>query len=95
MRFDWDDSKAEANRRKHGVGFDEAAEALMDPARVVTFDVQHSADEDRWEVIGLSGKLRLLTVIHTEWDDDGEEVVRIITARRANKDEVKRYDQQR
>ena len=92
MTYEWDAAKADANRRKHGVMFEEAVEALADPRRVVRFDADHSDYEDRWIAIGTSGKLRLLSVCHTETDEQGRATItRIISARKASKAEIQDY----
>jgi uncharacterized DUF497 family protein len=86
-QFEWDPDKAEANRRKHGVTFDEAATVFDDPNAQPEYDERHSADEDRWLVIGLSSGLRLLTVAYTKRN----ETIRLISAHRATKAETRRY----
>ena len=85
--FEWDPGKASANRRKHGVSFDEAATVFDDPNAKEEYDGQHADVEDRWIVIGLSNRLRLLVVSYTKRD----EAIRIISARRATKAEARRY----
>jgi uncharacterized DUF497 family protein len=88
FKFDWDDSKAASNERKHGVTFEEAATVLSDPRRLQYFDTAHSFDEDRENVIGFSYRMRLLMVVIYERED---EIVRIISARRATREEGLRY----
>ena len=85
--FEWDDGKAASNRRKHGVSFEEAATVFGDPRAVVRFDEDHSGAEDRWKVIGLSAKGRLLSVIYTRRGRN----VRIISARKADGRESQTY----
>ena len=88
LQFEWDEEKAALNRRKHRVSFDEAATVWNDPNRIVEPDLVHSTDqEQREQVLGLSEKLRLLVVIFTERN----EAIRIISARRANQAETRRY----
>ncbi len=87
LQFEWDAAKAEANLRKHGVSFEEAATVFADPKLLRVFDLEHSADEDREIVIGFSEKLRLLMVVSTE----RYEAIRIISARAANTREAERY----
>ena len=88
--FEWDDDKAASNLRKHGVGFDEASTALLDPLALTVFDDTHSVTEDRWLTIGLSMASRLLLVVSTERDQQA----RIISARKANASERQIYEQQ-
>ncbi len=87
-RFAWDVPKANNNRRKHHVTFDEAETVWDDPNTHVDYDLKHSIVEDRWRMIGLSNRLRLLSVIYTKAD---EETIRIISARRADQAEALRY----
>ena len=86
-QFEWDRDKADANRRKHGVTFEEASTVFDDPNAWVEYDQSHSQDEDRWLVIGLSSRLRLLTVCYTKRN----EKIRLISAHRATKAETHRY----
>jgi hypothetical protein len=79
-QFEWDEEKAALNVVKHGVRFEEAREAFHDPCRVEVFDDEHSEDEVRYQLIGLSGQ-RLLFVVFTERGDRR----RIIHARQASK----------
>ena len=80
-RFEWDEDKAIINAAKHGVSFEEAGEAFADPQRVEIFDDDHSLNEDRYQIVGLS-KRRLLFVVFTERDNR----IRLIHARKASKD---------
>ena len=88
MDFEWDDSKAESNERKHGVSFTEAMTVLADPLSLTGYDPDHSDDEDRFITMGLSAAGRLLLVSHT---DRGEKV-RIISARKASWPERRDYE---
>lgn len=72
--FEWDERKAQRNLKKHGVSFEEAATVLGDPLSLTVPDPLHSAEEDRFVIIGLSDRNRLLVVVHT----DREGVIRII-----------------
>lgn len=94
MRYDWDADKARRNLAKHGVSFEEAVTVFDDENRIEDYDVEHSAVEDRWAVVGLAATLRVLVVVYVERGKDGE-IVRVITARKATSDEVKRYERQR
>ena len=89
VRFEWDDEKAVANLRKHGVSFGEATEVFYDPNALEAYDVEHSGFDLRFFIIGFSSR-RLLYVVYAE---RAAEVVRIISARRANKLEREDYEQ--
>lgn len=89
IRFVWDGRKAEANRRKHGVAFPEGVTVFSDPNARLIADRDHSRDEDRFVILGLSSLLRLLVVCHCYREDDLE--IRIISARRATKAEEREY----
>ncbi len=86
-RFEWNDEKARKNLEKHEVSFDEASTIFDDPMFITLLDSEHSQDEDRFITIGLSSKNRLLLVAHTERKDK----IRIISARKAAKNEEKFY----
>ena len=88
--FEWDPRKAQDNREKHSVAFDEAATVFRDSKALSIFDPDHSETEDRW--ISVSEKGRLLTVIHTFREDSEDAVtIRIISTRKATKQETKEY----
>ncbi|MFI5378059.1 MAG: BrnT family toxin [Tepidisphaerales bacterium] len=89
IRFTWDPDKDATNRRKHGVSFDEARSVFLDENAKLIDDPDHSFDEDRFVLLGLSRRLRLLVVCHTYRQEDEE--VRIISARKANKHEAAQY----
>ena len=90
LRFEWDPAKDEANRRKHKVSFQEAESAFSDEHARLLDDPDHSEDEERFILLGLSSRFRVLVVVHTYRGD--EEVIRIISARRATKPERDYYD---
>jgi uncharacterized DUF497 family protein len=80
--FAWDDIKDRLNQRKHGVSFETAARVFDDPAGVSY--IERVVDgQERWHTIGLAGGVALLLVVHTVEEDDGEEEIRIISARKA------------
>lgn len=81
MRFEWDPDKAATNLKRHRVSFEEAVEAFFDPTAVDDFDPEHSLEETRFNLIGLSSR-RLLFVVYTQPEDD---VIRIVSARKAEK----------
>lgn len=89
MRFEWDTTKAAANAAKHGVTFAEARTVFFDEQARLISDPDHSADEDRFVLLGLSANLRLLMVCHCYRGAD--EVIRIISARRASNREANFY----
>jgi uncharacterized DUF497 family protein len=90
MRFDWNPAKARSNLAKHGVSFEEASTVFFDPDALTADDERHSIAEQRWITIGLSARMRVLYVVTTERDD---EVIWIISARRATRREVNGYEQ--
>jgi len=89
IRFKWSRDKAEKNSAKHGVEFDEAVTVFYDDEARLINDPDHSREEERFVIIGLSVKLRLLIVCHCY--RDGDTVIRIISARKANKSEAHFY----
>jgi len=88
-RFSWDFEKNLSNIEKHGVSFKEAATVFLDPNATLLDDIDHADDEDRFNVIGLSESLRLLTVCHCYLD--GDAAIRIISARRATRSETRLF----
>nr|EDZ37998.1 MAG: Hypothetical protein CGL2_11216024 [Leptospirillum sp. Group II '5-way CG'] len=91
-RFEWDPAKAESNLKKHRVSFETAVRAFADPFAVVEQDRIENG-EHRWQTLGIVEGTLLLLVAHTVRDDeDGTEVIRIISARRAEPKERKRYE---
>jgi len=89
LQFEWDDAKAKANLKKHGVAFDEALSVFADPLARIFDDPDHSEDETRELIVGFSTKPRLLVVGFTERSGR----VRLIHARRATKAERKRHEE--
>ena len=87
LKFDWDPKKAAANVRKHHVSFEEAASAFGDPLSLTIPDPEHS--EERWVLLGMSERKRLVVVAHTERAD----VVRLISARPATPAEIRDYEE--
>lgn len=90
ISFVWDEIKAEANLKKHKIAFEEAKTVFSDPNARMIFDPDHSIEEDRFVLLGLSSTLRILVVCHCYLEDDM--VIRIISARKANKYEQKQYE---
>lgn len=89
LRFDWDPRKADANLAKHGVPFAEAKTAFSDELGFVLEDPAHSADEERFILLGLSANLRLLVVVHCLRERG--QVIRLISARPASRRERTQY----
>ncbi|HMV48029.1 MAG TPA: BrnT family toxin [Blastocatellia bacterium] len=89
MRFEWAPEKAITNQDKHGVDFEEAKEAFCDPYAAIIPDEAHSWDEERMKIIGASSS-RLLLVVYVEKVEDS---FRIISAREANKNEKRIYQE--
>jgi uncharacterized DUF497 family protein len=92
QQFEWDPKKALSNLRKHGIGF-EAATVVFDDPYLLPEEDRDIDGEDRIQAIGVSGKqMLLLTIAHTvRYEDDKETVIRIISARKATKQERRRY----
>jgi uncharacterized DUF497 family protein len=90
IRFDWDESKNRANRKKHGIWFEEAISAFEDPHAKAFSDTEHSEDEERVVLLGITAASRLLVIVHCYRDEDS--VVRIISARRATSKETVFYE---
>ncbi len=91
MRFEWDDNKNKINVEKHGITFEEASTAFYDDEALLRDDPDHSEDEDRFILLGMSEVANLLIVCHCYREDD--EVIRIISARKATKGEAKYYNE--
>jgi uncharacterized DUF497 family protein len=89
IRFEWDPKKAELNRRKHSVSFEDAQSVFADENALLIDDPDHSEEEDRFVLLGLSQSLRLLVVVHC-YRAEGK-VVRIISARKADSQERSIY----
>jgi len=89
ISFEWDERKNRENKRKHRVSFEEAQTVFLDEKAIRYFDPDHSADENRFLMLGMSFTLRVLVVCHCCRADDS--VIRIISARKANKQEQADY----
>ena len=88
-RFEWDQRKENANIKKHDISFDEARTAFYDENAIQYFDPDHSIDEDRFILLGMSFKLKILVVCHFFRESDA--VIRVISARKADGDEENEY----
>jgi uncharacterized DUF497 family protein len=89
ISFDWSPAKARANLKKHGVSFEEAQSVFYDEYARQFFDEAHSGQEERFIMLGMSNRLRVLVVCHCERDGD---VIRIISARKATVNERTFYE---
>ncbi len=91
--FDWDPKKARANPKKHRVSFRQATSIFRDPLALTIFDEEHSVNEDRWVSVGRAESGQTLVVVHTsEWTTPTEIKVRLISARKADRDELRDYE---
>ena len=89
LKFEWDENKNEANKKKHGISFNEARSVFYDSDALLIADPEHSQDEDRFVIMGYSFRANLLVVCHCYRSSDT--VIRIISARKATKNETKQY----
>lgn len=89
IQFEWDAAKASVNHKKHGISFDEAKTVFYDENAVIIHDPEHSDDEERFVLLGISSVSRVLVVIHCYRKKD--KIIRIISARKATKKETVQY----
>jgi len=89
LKFEWDQIKATSNIKKHGISFEEARTVFDDDFARLIPDPDHSEEEERFLLLGMSYTLKILTVVHCYKDDDG--VIRIISARSSTKNEERQY----
>lgn len=89
IKFEWDRAKASANLKKHGIAFEEAQSVFYDDYAIQFFDNEHSDNEERFLLLGMSSNAKLLLVCHCERDSG--DVLRIISARKATKRESAHY----
>jgi uncharacterized DUF497 family protein len=89
IKFSWDSKKAQKNLLKHKISFEEAKTVFADENARLIDDPDHSEDEDRFILIGLSSSLKILTVVH--YYRDNENTIRIISTRKSTKNEEKQY----
>ncbi len=92
-QFEWDFRKARQNVKKHGITFERAASVFFDPKALSIFDNEHSQQEDRWITLGLDRAGTLLVLCHT-YQEETETIskIRIISARKATRSEIKQYE---
>lgn len=93
MRFEWDEAKNLANQRKHGIAFEEAIELFDDPFCMSDPD-RIEDGEQRWQSYGVISGMLLAMVAHTWREANGDEVIRLISARYATRKERRRYEEQ-
>ncbi|MEO7959855.1 MAG: BrnT family toxin [Fibrobacteria bacterium] len=91
MRFGWDPKKDESNLKKHGIAFEMAQLVFADPLALSVPDEGHSEGEERWVTVGQAGSHLIVLVVHTYRDTEEEEVIRLISARKATPKERKQY----
>ena len=93
MKFEWSDEKNELNIKKHHIGFEEAKEVFLDPMHISKLDHRFDYFEERWITLGTTTQEKILVVANMFFDEDGKEIIRIISARRANQIERIFYEQ--
>ncbi|MBO6140588.1 MAG: BrnT family toxin [Ruminococcus sp.] len=91
LHFEWDENKNEINKRKHGISFETAKEVFYDDLAIVFDDPDHSVDEDRFLIIGMTKSSKVCIVSHCYRDNDN--IIRIISAREATKREKNFYEE--
>ena len=89
FKFEWDENKNKTNKKKHKISFEEASSVFYDSDALIITDPDHSEEEERFLILGLSNKINILVVCHC-YRNEG--IIRLISARRATKTETKYYD---
>jgi len=92
LKFEWSEEKNFLNQQKHGVGFAEAREVFEDPFHISKLDFRFDYFEERWITLGATSREKILVVANMFFDEDGEEIIRIIRARKANQKEKDFYE---
>jgi uncharacterized DUF497 family protein len=92
MHFEWDENKNTLNKKNHGVSFEQAQEVFEDPFQISKLDFRFNYLEERWITLGSTKDTTILVVANLFFTDDGEEIIRIISARKANTKEVTVYE---
>ncbi len=92
MKFEWSEQKAKLNQKKHKVSFEEAKEVFDDPLQISKLDHRFNYFEERWITIGSTTRHKILVVANLYFSNKGEEIIRIIRARKANKQERQYYE---
>lgn len=93
LKFSWDPRKARSNENKHGVSFEEAETVFLDDDALLAGDPDHSEDEDRFILLGVSARLRILVVCHCYRESESQ--IRLISARKADRKERSAYQDRR
>lgn len=91
MIFEWDENKAKINNTKHKVTFEEAQTVFYDENALLLADEKHSNEEDRFILMGMSSMMNTLLVCFCERSSNNNEIIRIISSRKANKKEIEQY----
>lgn len=92
--FEWDINKAKLNIKKHKISFERAVEIFLDPFSISIFDDEHGLQEERWITIGKNSDEGLLVLVHTFSQQENDQYnIRMISARRATKKEIKQYEE--
>ena len=92
MKYEWDSNKNDINKKKHGISFEEAKQIFDDPLHIAILDKRFNYFEERWIAIGKTISNQVVVAANLYFDDDGEEVIRIISARRATSHERRQYE---
>jgi len=92
MKFEWDEKKDIQNQKKHGISFEEAKEVFDDPLHISKLDERFNYFEERWITIGSTKIGKIVVVANLFFTDEAEEIIRIISARYANKKERRQYE---
>ena len=89
ITFHWDEQKNKINQQKHGISFKEAESVFFDDYALQFWDEENSQEEERFLLLGISSKMRILIVVHCFREEDS--IIRIISARKATKNESQEY----
>ncbi|MEA3492253.1 MAG: BrnT family toxin [Campylobacterota bacterium] len=92
MKFEWDEKKNIINQEKYAISFEEAQEVFNDPLQISKLDHRFNYFEERWITVGSIKKYQILVVANMFFSDEGEEIIRIISARKANTKEKISYE---
>lgn len=95
MKIEWDPAKNQANKKKHGISFEEASEIFMDPFHLSILEKRFEYGEERWITLGQTKRFVLLVTAHTWINLQGDETVKIISARKATRKERRYYENYR
>lgn len=93
MKFEWSEEKNRVNIKKHHISFEEAKEVFIDPMQISKLDHRFDYFEERWITLGSAIRGKIVVVAHMFFDENGEEIIRIISARKANQKERIFYEQ--